>query len=60
MQERMEMKAAMRASNEMFEALQGSIISLRDIHQARKGAIQEEIIAKLGSHQDRMEANKNA
>jgi hypothetical protein len=54
------LKAEIRASNEMFEALQGSLISQRDIYQTRTGAIQEEIIAKLDTHLDRMEASKNA
>jgi hypothetical protein len=65
MQERMvtsvrEMKAEIRASTEMFEALQGSLVSHRDIHQTRTEVVQEEIIAKLDAYQDRMEASMNA
>jgi hypothetical protein len=54
------MKAEIRASNEMFEALQGYLVSRRGIHQTRTEAIQEETIAKLDTHQDKMEASKNA
>lgn len=49
-----------RANNEKFEILLGTLISWMDIHKARAETIQEEIIAKLDVHHERMEANMNA
>jgi chaperonin cofactor prefoldin len=54
------MEAVIVANNEKFEVFQTTLVSQTDIHQARTEAIQEEIIAKMDTHQERMGANVNA
>jgi hypothetical protein len=51
-----EMKTEIRANNEKFEVIQGTLISWMVIHQARTESIQEEMKAKMDIHQEKMEA----
>jgi hypothetical protein len=50
----------MRMNSEKFEALQGTLVSCMDIHQAREEAIQEERLAKMDAHEEKKTANMNA
>jgi Ser-tRNA(Ala) deacylase AlaX len=52
------LEAKIEASSKKFEVFLD--ISQMDIHQARTEDIQEEIIAKMDSQQERMEACMNA
>jgi hypothetical protein len=53
-------KAEIKTNNEKFEVLWSTLVSWIDIHQARREAIQEEIIAKMDAHQERIGAHVNA
>jgi hypothetical protein len=50
----------MDSHHEKFEALQRTLISWMKIHQTRTDATEEEQIAKMDAHQERMKANTNA
>jgi hypothetical protein len=57
------MEARLEANNKKFEVLQSTLstlVSWMDIHQARREAVQEEIIAKMDAHQERLGASMNA
>jgi hypothetical protein len=54
------MTELLKAMQEMMEMQMGTLISRMDIHQARTEAIQEEIIAKMDAHHERMGASVNA
>jgi endo-alpha-1,4-polygalactosaminidase (GH114 family) len=53
------MEARIKANNEKFEVLPDTLISLMDAHYARTEANQE-MIAKLDTHHERMRASVNA
>jgi hypothetical protein len=55
------MEAEIETNNEkFFKVLQSTLVSRMVIHQARTEAIQEQIIAKMDTHQERMGASMNA
>jgi hypothetical protein len=47
-------ESEIKGNNEKFEVLRSTLVTLMDIHQVWKEAIQEEIIAKMDTHQERM------
>jgi hypothetical protein len=61
-QMRMEAKiqAKIKATTEKSEDLRSTLVSQMDIRQARTEAVQQEIIAKMDAHHERIEARMNA
>jgi chromosome segregation ATPase len=49
------METQIEANNEKFEALRGTLLSRKDIHQASTEAIQEEMKAKMNKNQEKMD-----
>jgi hypothetical protein len=50
------MEARINANNENLEVLRNTLVSWMDIHKARTEPVEEEIIARMGAHQERMAA----
>jgi hypothetical protein len=50
------MEARIDANNDNSEVLRDTFISWMDIHQARTMSTQEEMKAKMDTHQEKMEA----
>jgi TolA-binding protein len=55
-----EMKDEIRATNDKFEVLQDTLVSLLDAQDARTEANQEEMMAKLDVHHERLRASVDA
>jgi chaperonin cofactor prefoldin len=53
-------EAEIKTNNEKFEIIHSTLVSLVNIHLDRTEAIQEEIIAQVDTHQERMEVSVNA
>jgi hypothetical protein len=53
-----ERKAEIRATNEKFEVLQGTLVCWMDIHQARADSTQENINTKIDVNQEKMDASE--
>jgi hypothetical protein len=54
------LEAKIKTNNEKYEVLRCILVSWIDIHQGMTEAIQEEIVAKMDTHQERMGASVNA
>jgi hypothetical protein len=50
------MEARVDANNEKSEVLRGTLFSWMDIHQSRTTSTQEEMKAKMDTHQEKMKA----
>jgi hypothetical protein len=50
------MEVRIDAGNEKFEVSQGTLVSWMDNYQARTMSTQEEMEARMGIHQEKMEA----
>lgn len=53
-------EAEIKTNNENFEVIHSTLFSLMDIHQDRTESIEEEIIAQVDTHQERIGASVNA
>jgi hypothetical protein len=54
------LETEIETNNEKFEVLQNTFVSKMDIHLAQPEVVQEEIIVKMDTHQERMGASINA